>query len=63
MFSGLLGKYLFKGKLISAESFFKQNYCHACHTGFAVFFPLPSCLRESSFNMTRGEDEDIEGGL
>ena len=22
-------------------NFFKQNYCHACHTGFAVFFPLP----------------------
>ena len=26
-----------------AESFFKQNYCHACHTRFAVIFPLPSC--------------------
>ena len=25
-----------------AKSCFKQNYCHACHTRFAVFFPLPS---------------------
>ena len=27
-----------------AETFFRHNhYCHACHTGFAVFFPiLPS---------------------
>ena len=25
------------------ESFFKQNYCHAFETKFAVFFPLPSC--------------------
>ena len=24
------------------KSCFKQNYCHACHTRFAVFFPLPS---------------------
>ena len=23
-----------------AKSCFKQNYCHACHTRFAVFFPL-----------------------
>ena len=35
-------KYLFNGAWSSAESFFKQNYCHAFHTGFAVFFPLPS---------------------
>ena len=21
----------------------KQNYCHACHTRFAVFLALPSC--------------------
>ena len=25
------------------KSYFKQNYCHACHTRFAVFYPLPSC--------------------
>ena len=42
MFSGLLQKDLFKGRWILAKSYFKQNYCHACHTRFAVFFPLPS---------------------
>ena len=26
-------------------------------------FKFKSCIRESSFNMTRGRDEDIEGGL
>ena len=26
-----------------AWTYFKQNYCHACHTRFAVFFLLPSC--------------------
>ena len=27
-----------------AETFFRhKHYCHACHTGFAVFFPMPSC--------------------
>ena len=26
-----------------AEGFFKQNFCHACHTRFAVVFPLLSC--------------------
>ena len=34
---------LFKKGRSSAKTFFKQNYCHACHTRFAVFFPLPSC--------------------
>ena len=29
------------------ESFFKQNYCHACHTRFAFFFPLPFCCVSS----------------
>ena len=29
------------------ESFFKQNYCHACHAEFAVFFPFPSCCVSS----------------
>ena len=24
-------------------AYFWQNYCHACHTRFAVFVPLPSC--------------------
>ena len=43
MFSGPLQKDLFKGKWRC----FKQNYCHACHTRFAVFFPLPSCCVSS----------------
>ena len=30
-----------------AKSYFKQNYCHACHTRFSVFFPLPSCCVSS----------------
>ena len=47
MFSGLLQKDLFKGKWILAKSYFKQNYCHACHTRFAVFFPFPSCCVSS----------------
>ena len=38
MFSGLLHKDLFKGKWSLAKSYFKQNYCHACHTRLAVFF-------------------------
>ena len=25
----------------------KQRYCHACHTRFAVFLPLPSCFVSS----------------
>ena len=32
-----------------AISFFKQNYCHACYTRFAVFFPLPSCYVSSLY--------------
>ena len=47
MFSGLLQKDLFKGRWILAKSYFKQNYCHACHTRFAVFFPLLSCCVSS----------------
>ena len=30
-----------------AKSYFKQNYCHACHTRLAVFFPFPSCCVSS----------------
>ena len=37
-FSGLVQNDLFKGGWSSAEKFFKQNYCHACHTRFAVSF-------------------------
>ena len=43
MFSGSLQKDLFKGRWSLAKNCFKQNYCHACRTRFAVFFPLPSC--------------------
>ena len=31
--------------------FFKQNYCHACHTRFAVFLALPSCCVSSHTKM------------
>ena len=47
MFFGLLQNYLFKRMWSLAEGFFKQNYCHACHTRFAVVFPLPSCCVSS----------------
>ena len=40
MLSGLLQKDLFKGGWSSPENFFS---CHACHTRFAIFLPLPSC--------------------
>ena len=47
IFSGLLQKDLFKGRSSLAEIFFKQNYCHACHTRVAVFFPVLSCYVSS----------------
>ena len=47
MFSGLLQKGLFKGRCSLVKCFFKQNYCHACHARFAVFFPLLSCCVSS----------------
>ena len=40
MLSGLLQKDLFKEGWSSPEKFFSGR---ACHTRFAVFFPLPSC--------------------
>jgi len=54
MFSGLLQKDLFKEGWSSEDKFFKQNYCHACHTGFAVFFTLPSCCVSSLIITWRG---------
>ena len=39
--------------------FFKHNYCHACHTVFAVLFPLQSCCCVSSL---LASDGDSEGG-
>ena len=38
-----LQKDTFKWKWSLAKSYFKQNYCLAWHTRFAVFIPLPSC--------------------
>ena len=55
-FSGLLQKDLLKGNWSWAKSCFKQNYCHACHTRFAVFFPLPSCCVSSLIMSPRGVD-------
>ena len=39
--------------------FFKHNYCHACHTVFAVLFPLQSSCWVSSL---LARDGDSEGG-
>ena len=36
------------GKWSLAKSCSKQNSCHACHTRFALFFPLPSCCVQLS---------------
>ena len=44
MFSGVLQRDLFKGRLSLEESFFKQNYCRAL---FAVFSSLSSCCVSS----------------
>ena len=49
MSTGLLKTGLFKGRWSLAEIFFKQNYCHVCHTRFTVFFPLPSCCVFKTF--------------
>ena len=54
IFPGLLQKDLFKGGWSSADKSFKQNYCHACHTRFAVFLPLPSCCISSLIITWRG---------
>ena len=55
--SGPLQKDLFKGKWSLAKSCFKQNYCHACHTRFAVVFPLPSCCVSSLLPHTAHQGE------
>ena len=51
MFLGLSQKVLFKGRWNLRQFFFKQNYCHACHTRFAVFLALPSCCVSSHTKM------------
>ena len=48
MFSGLLQKDLYK-KFESEvwRNVISNNYCHACHIRFTVFFSLPSCCISS----------------
>ena len=53
MFFALLQKDLFKGMWSFAEGYFKQNYCHACHSRFAVVFPHPSFCVSSLILKTR----------
>ena len=55
-FFWMLPKDLFKRKGSLAKSYFKQNYCHVCHTRFAVFFPLPSCCVSSLMRSQNGGD-------
>ena len=51
MFSGVLQRDLFKGRLSLEESFFKQNYCRAL---FAVFSSLSSCCVSSLISICGG---------
>ena len=60
MFSGLLQKDLFKRKWSLEKSYFMQNYCHACHTRFTVFFPLPSCYVSSLLAELRARSAPAE---
>ena len=62
MFSGLLQKDLFKEGCSSAEHFFKQNYCHACHTRFADSFPPPSSCVSSLLDKTGCEVDYAQYG-
>ena len=49
MLCGLLQKDLCTGKWDLEENYLEQNYCHACHTRFAVFFPgSPALLHKFS---------------
>ena len=49
--SGLLGNWdVVKWRWSLAENFFKLNYCHACHTKFAIFFPSASFCVSWLFN-------------
>ena len=57
MFSGVLQKDLFKGTWSLAKRCLKQNYCHACDTSFAVFFPLRSCCVSPLTGATRVDGE------
>ena len=53
MLSGLLQEDQFKRGLSLAESFLKQNYCHTCHTRFAVIFCFASCRVSSLLRIDR----------
>ena len=49
MLCGLLQNDLCKGKWDLEENYLEQNYCHVCHTRFAVFFPgSPALLHKFS---------------
>ena len=61
MFSRLLQKGLFKERWSLAKRHLKQNYCHACHTRFAVFFPLPSCCVSSLLTEGQRHTLDLKG--
>ena len=56
MWSGLLQKDFVKGGWSTAEKLFKQNYCHARHTKFAVFFLLLSCCVSSLLSIIDRDD-------
>ena len=43
MFSGLLQKRSVKRKVKFGRTFYKHNYCPACHTRFVTFFPFRCC--------------------
>ena len=49
MLFGLLQKDLFKGEWTLAEGFFKQTYCHACHTSFAYELDYETVLGHESW--------------
>ena len=51
LYFGLLQKGLLKKRWSLAEYVFKRNCCHACHTRFAVFFPLPLLCVSSLFSL------------
>ena len=48
--SGPLRKYLFKGRWSLAEIFFKQNFCHGCHTRFAILLCSTILLHIQKFS-------------
>ena len=50
MFSALLQNNMFKERWSLRQNYFKQNYCHACHTRFAVLFDLLFCCISSPWN-------------